>query len=480
MTSVRPLLTRLHFYAGIFVAPFIIVAAASGLLYAISPPLEQVVYADELTTEARGDTLPLDEQVAAAQATQPDLSVLAVRPAPEEGRTTQVLFDDGRTEDSRRLAVFVDPVEGDVHGALTSYGSSGSLPFRIWIDELHRGLHLGDPGRIYSELAASWLWVIALAGLALWWSGRRRGRSLRQWAAERLDPRSAAGRSARRRTLTWHGALGTWLVLGMLMLSATGLTWSQYAGTNVSELRTAMSWNSPTPVSDLSGDDGAAGAHDGHAGHGGGAGTPGDLASYPTTFQEVRTIAAALEVDAEVEIVAPVGEHGAWVVTELDKSWPTQADALSVDPATGQVVDVVRFADHPFVAKLARWGIDLHMGLLFGIWSQVGLALLAAGIIAMTVLGYRMWWQRRPTRDAGFRFGRPPQRGAWRALPAPAVAGVAVVAVGLGWFLPVWGVSLALFLAVDLALGAWRGRGGGSARPEQGATEPALDPVGEH
>ncbi|MBL0888735.1 PepSY domain-containing protein [Myceligenerans sp. I2] len=64
-------------------------------------------------------------------------------------------------------AVFVDPGTGEVRGDLTVYGTSGALPLRTWVDQLHRNLHLGDPGRLYSELAASWLGIVALAGLGL-------------------------------------------------------------------------------------------------------------------------------------------------------------------------------------------------------------------------------------------------------------------------------------------------------------------------
>ncbi|EGH15542.1 PepSY-associated TM helix, partial [Pseudomonas amygdali pv. morsprunorum str. M302280] len=59
-------------------------------------------------------------------------------------------------------------------GDMKVYGTSGILPLRTWIDQFHRGLLLGDVGRIYSELAASWLWVAALGGLVLWAVRRRR------------------------------------------------------------------------------------------------------------------------------------------------------------------------------------------------------------------------------------------------------------------------------------------------------------------
>lgn len=35
--ALRPLILRLHFYAGVFVAPFILVATVSGLLYVWTP-----------------------------------------------------------------------------------------------------------------------------------------------------------------------------------------------------------------------------------------------------------------------------------------------------------------------------------------------------------------------------------------------------------------------------------------------------------
>jgi hypothetical protein len=53
----------------------------------------------------------------------------------------------------------------------------GAPPLQTTLDDLHRNLLLGDGvGSVYSELAASWLWVLVLGGLALW-VGKIRGRS---------------------------------------------------------------------------------------------------------------------------------------------------------------------------------------------------------------------------------------------------------------------------------------------------------------
>lgn len=213
------LLLRLHFYAGIFIGPFILIAALIGALYAVSPQIEQVVYDKELHAPTAAAYLPLADQVEAANAylnnTQ---SPVAVRPAPKPGDTTRVMYAGENLGPSETRAIFIDPATAEVRGDLTAYGSSGALPLRNWVSQLHRNLHLGEPGRIYSELAASWLGIIALAGLGLWImriSKTRRKKDL-------LRPNHKA--KGYRRLASWHGSLGIWILLGAVFLSITGIT----------------------------------------------------------------------------------------------------------------------------------------------------------------------------------------------------------------------------------------------------------------
>ena len=453
--SWQPLLRRLHFYAGVFIAPFLIVAAVSGGLYAISPSLEQVVYRDQLSTDSTGDARPISEQVEAAARLRPDLTLSAVRPAAEAGDTTRVLFDDSSLGASKRQAVFIDPVTLESTGELVSYGSSAALPMRTWISELHRHLHLGEPGRIYSELAASWLWVIAVAGLALWISAYRARRKRRAADLVVFD-RSATGRN---RTRNRHGVIGVWIAVGLVFLSATGLTWSKYAGEHVSDVRTALSWTTPTvdtsPSGSTSGSDGL-GDHSGHGDHGG-AGHEQHVpeASGQTIAQLDRVLgtARAAGVDGQVEVSIPTDADTAFTVAETRQPWQFAQDTVTVNGATGAVVDELRFADWPLAAKLTTWGIALHMGILFGWVSQLVLLLLAIALVVLIVRGYQMWWQRRPKRGGAVAAGRPPARGALRRVPVAGAVAIVVVAAVVGWFVPLLGLSLLGFLVVDAALG---------------------------
>ncbi|MDY6810150.1 MAG: PepSY domain-containing protein [Actinomycetota bacterium] len=447
----RLLLRRLHFYAGILVAPFLLIAAVSGALYAVAPTMENLVYRGYLHTESTGTPQPLADQVSAAIDARPDLELSAVRPSTQPGDTTRVLFDDPGLGESERLAVFVDPVAAEPVGELVSYGSSGALPLRTWISQLHRHLLLGEPGRIYSELAASWLWVIALGGLVLWIARYRKGRGKLRLAT--ID-RTARGRN---RTLNRHGAIGVWLVIGLVFLSATGLTWSRFAGENVSELRTALQWTTPAVDTDLTG--ATADGSDDHVGHGGT--TAGDATAAPAMpaveqaahLDEVLAIARDTGVTDKVEIAVPADAQTAYKVTETREAWQLSPNSVAVDAASDQVVDTSWFADWPLAAKLTNWGIALHMGLLFGLISQLLLLLLAVGLVAVIVRGYQMWWQRRP-RDGSRRVGRAPVRGALSSLPPATAVGVVLVAVAVGWYIPLLGISLAAFLLVDAAIGA--------------------------
>ncbi|MFE5704936.1 PepSY-associated TM helix domain-containing protein [Rhodococcus koreensis] len=453
--SFRPLIMRLHFYAGILVAPFLVLAAVSGGLYALAPSIEQFVYRDYLHVDSTGPAVPVTEQVHAAQQVRPDLTVAAVRPAASPGETTRVLFTDLTLGDSERLAVFVDPATAHSMGELVVYGSSGALPLRTWISQLHRHLHLGDPGLVYSELAASWLWVIALGGVYLWW---QRYRTMRARGADNarlftLD-RSSRGRN---RTLSWHGVLGVWIAVGLVFLSVTGLTWSKYAGENISELRTALSWTTPKLDKKLDSAPMGSESSGGHDGHGGGqtpaAADPGLLDRTVGELDTVLDIARGNGVTGAVEATIPADTATAFTVTQTRQPWQFATDSIAVNGATGVVTDVSRFADWPLAAKLTSWGIALHMGLLFGLVNQLVLAALAVALLAVIVRGYILWWRRRPTRGTR-RIGRPPVRGAWRRIHPATAGGVLAAAVLVGWFVPLLGLSLLAFLLVDLAVGA--------------------------
>ncbi len=426
------LLRRLHFYVGLFVGPFIFFAALTGTLYVATPQLENALYRHALHTDSIGEPLPLAEQIALAEKTVgSDLRLHAVRPGLVEGETTRVMFADPKLGPSENRAIFIDPVSLTVLGDLTVSGTWVVVPLRQTVVYLHTHLMLGDIGRLYSELAASWMWVAALGGIALWCYTRPK--------------RRINNRFQNRRRV--HVTLGWSLLGGMLLFSATGLTWSQWAGGNVDKLRAEMNWLTPLVNTTLSGQHEVMDEHAEHRGHHGGMVMP-DIAMDLTQFDGVLSAARNAGIDAgRLEIRPAKTRDRAWTVTEIDRSWPTQVDAVAVDPHTMQVLDRTRFEDFPLMAKLTRWGVDFHMGILFGLANQLLLLAFGLALCVLIIWGYRMWWMRRPAQSAV----SPVQTlcQSWLALSVWGRGVTVLISVLLGLALPVMGVSLALFVLVD-------------------------------
>lgn len=447
----RALIMRLHFYAGVFVAPFLIIAALSGALYALTPSLEEGIYSHELHVPKSETSVSLEQQILAAQAVVGDQAPSEVRPAPAPGDTTRIMFADPTLGESESRAIFINPANAEVRGDLTVYGTSGILPLRTWISELHRTLHLGTFGRYYSEMAASWLWVIALAGLALWLSKPKRGKKTE--AVKSRKPQ----KGSRARLAALHGTGGVVLLVGLLFLSATGLTWSQLAGANISTLRTSMDWTTPKLATSLDPATAAAPAGD-HDHHGSSASMA--AGTDPAMFDHVLNTARQQEIinAGQIKINPPAAEGKAWTVTEIKRSWPTEVDAVAIDPTTMNVTGTLVFNDFNLGAKLTQWGISAHMGVLFGLANQLVLVAIALGLAASIVGGYLMWWKRRPTRGSTWALGRPPARSFLRTAPWPLTVIVIIVATAVGIALPLLGFSLVLFLIGDALTGALKRR----------------------
>ena len=429
------LLMRMHFYVGLLVGPFILVAALTGMVYVLTPSVEAWLYRNALTASAEGAPQPLARQVDTARlATGQDVLPAAVRPAPDAHSTTRVMFADTALGPSEHRAIFIDPATLEVKGDMTVYGTSGILPFRTAIDHFHRGLLLGDTGRLYSELAASWLWIIALLGLVLWVARRK----------------ALNGTSPRMKPRRHHATVGALALVGLLFFSATGLTLSKWAGGNIGELRQAWGWGTPSvstmlPMPGDASIHGAHNHHDMHADHGVSS-APQAGVSAEGFDQALAAARGAGLLAGRLQIEPPANEGRAWRVSEIDRRWPTQVDQVALNPGDMRILDQTDFATFPLAAKLTRWGVDLHMGVLFGLVNQLVLALLAAALVFLIVWGYWMWWQRIKSVTVN---QAQTLTALFVMLPLAIQASLLIVLVLLGIALPVLGGSLVVIVLID-------------------------------
>lgn len=148
----------------------------------------------------------------------------------------------------------------------------------------------------------------------------------------------------------------------------------------------------------------------------------------------------------------PPDANNAWLVSERKRDIPTHLDTITVNPSTGEITGRSNFSDWSLLQKSTEWAIDGHMGILFGIPNQILVTLIVIGLITVIVRGYLMWWRRRPTKSG--RLPVPPRRGGLLALKPVELVAVVAAIVGIGWFTPLLGISLAVFVVIDLG---WAG-----------------------
>jgi uncharacterized iron-regulated membrane protein len=137
---------RWHFYAGLFVAPFISMFAITGLLYMFQPQIHGLVDGDKMYVQAQATQVPYTQQVAAVEAAYPGATITQVRPNRAPDRASEVLLADAQ---GRELVVFVNPYTARVTGERDTGRDITELAIG-----LHGDLLAGDTGDRILEIAA--------------------------------------------------------------------------------------------------------------------------------------------------------------------------------------------------------------------------------------------------------------------------------------------------------------------------------------
>ncbi|SDI56588.1 PepSY-associated TM helix domain-containing protein [Paraburkholderia phenazinium] len=426
-------LWRWHFYAGLFVMPFLVILAITGTLYCFQPQIEPLLYRERLVVEPQATpTLTEEALLARARKAMPEgAQAMTAAINQDPARSAEFVF---RLPGGEKQSVYLNPYTGDVLGTL-------SVEHRFMqVDRMiHRKLLLGKPGELLMELAACWTLVMIGTGIALWWP--RETGSLRDAVLPRFTLKGRA---------LWksvHAAMGIWLALGALAFVLTGLPWSGSWGKQFKALATsanlgapAGSWGGLPLRSTLPGSEAArAPASDGHhdAGMESMPGMTMDDLPLPTTpwavgnvpvpnslgdesegrFSLGRVVAlmGSLGIASGYEIVLPASATGVYTISYFPSD-PKQERTLYIDQYSGAVLKDIRYGDYGAVSKAISYGTSLHMGRYFGLANQILCACISLGLAAMAVTGCVMWWKRRPARSLGAP-GRersaPPMRG-WR------------------------------------------------------------------
>ncbi|MFY1665194.1 PepSY-associated TM helix domain-containing protein [Pseudomonas sp. Pseu.R1] len=434
---------RWHFYAGLFVAPFMILLSLTGIVYLFKPQLDSLMYRDLLTVKPAHHLLSADEQQQRVLEAYPKVLISKYLPPVNAESSAQFVVK----QDGRDVNLFIDPYSGKILGTQDAKNNLQAMA-----RALHGELMIGTVGDRLVELAAGWGVVLVVSGLYLWWP---RGRS----SAGVLFPRiSAKGR------VLWrdlHAVTGFWGSVALLFMLLSGMTWTGMWGKvyadvwntfpaamwndvpksdkQASELNTAavqtVPWameNTPMPVS--------SGDHAEHMNHGAMSSAP---AAPTVTLQRVVDIARERNIEPGYSITQPKTADGVFTVSVFADD-PRDDATLHVDQYSGKVLADVRYTDYSAVSKATELGVMLHEGKMFGWLNQLIILFICLMVLLSSVSGIVIWWKRRPQSG----WGVPPLR---HDLPRWKIATVVMLALGVAF--PLVGISmLAVWLLDRIAL----------------------------
>ncbi|MCV2891126.1 PepSY-associated TM helix domain-containing protein [Ruegeria aquimaris] len=429
---------RWHFYAALYVIPFLLILAVTGLMMMF---ITQVDGRDgeKIAVEPQASALSFDAQTAAVLQAQPGTIVEWIGPkAPDLAAVFRV-----KTPEGQRL-VALDQYSGEVLSIWDRRAGWYDLA-----DNIHSTLLIGDLGDRLIEVAAGLGIVVILTGLYIWWP--------RGDAMSALVPNLRARGRALWKSL--HAVTGFWISALLLVFLVSGLSWAGiWGGKLVQAWSTfpAEKWDN-VPLSD----DVHASMNHGHTNDvpwaleltplpasGAEAGATGLPEGQPVNAENLIALGRAMGMEGRFRLAYPSGETGVWTINRDsmsgDSDDPFIDRTIHVDQYTGKVLADVRYDDYSWAGKAMAVGIPFHMGLMGG-WNFALNIVFCLSVIFLCVSGVVMWVKRRPAR--ALRLAAPPE-------PAdmPMWKGAALVAVLVSLMFPLAGLALIVALAFDVLI----------------------------
>ncbi|WP_199554467.1 PepSY-associated TM helix domain-containing protein [Sandaracinobacteroides hominis] len=440
---------RWHFWAGLIVAPFLVILSITGAIYLFNDELNDLLMPELHFVEPVHRQLPPSALIRAAIAEYP-------------GTPTRI---DLPTEPDRPAKVYVKTAAGEPRQVMVNPGNARVLGSFVYArtlvgfaDLMHGSLLLGERGDAIVELAACWALVLIASGLYLWWP---RGR----WkAAGLLYPRlRAKGR------LFWrdlHATTGVWMLALIAFLLLTGLPWAVVQGPLIrggfealgtgapqqawghtppesrpmGEALGRVSWTqeqAPMPVSDP--------AHADHADHQ----MPPQAAGTDKVAIDEAAIDGADSIAAratamgmrDYRLYLPRGERGIYTALTYPGR-PQGQRTLHFDRWSHELLRDYRWSQYGTGAKAVELGVQIHMGRYFGLANQLLMLLPCIAILLLAGSGVAMWWKRRPEGA----FAAPPR------VPEARLDGMLLILLVAGLLMPLLGASLLIVWLLDSAV----------------------------
>jgi len=435
---------RWHFYAGLYVIPFLLTLSLTGLVMLYDDVIEDIQHGEILNIEVQKSKVPLSQQLATVQAAYPQANVKQYLTPETPQRAGRFAI---QTAAGKGLYITVNPYTAEILGEIDRDDNINTLA-----NDIHGTLLIGDTGDRLIEIAASLLIILIVSGVYLWWP---------------TDAASKAGmlkiRFNKGKRILWrdlHANIGVFASVILILFVVSGLTWSGIWGSKF-----VQAWNSfPAEKWDnvpLSDDTHASMNHD-------------VLEEVPWNLEQTKMPISGsqagkdaiemgnVNIDTVYAYAQQVGftRFNINLPSNKDSVYTISADTMSgdisdarqdramhIDQYTGKVLADVGWNEYNLIAKAMAAGIALHQGDM-GIWNRVLNTLFCLTFIFLAVSSVVVWWLRRSSTSSFL--SAPPQ--AIKAEKSPRWLSAVIITTALALLFPMAAFAIALIWVVDFIL----------------------------
>ncbi len=394
-------LWKWHFIAGIISLPFILILSITGAIYLFKADYEtpRQQHIKEVAVQGTPITLQQQWQIANTSAIKkPNAMVLKTK----ANQATE--FVSGRFGGKSRI--YVNPYTGTVSGEIV-----GRETDMFKIRKLHGELLMGKFGTKIIELIASWMIVLIITGLYIWWPTRG-------WQLKGLFiPRTNEGKRTFFRDL--HSISGFWISGVLLLILAGGLPWTDVFGEGFKQVQKITNTGFPA-------------SWEGHE-------LQSQQLEKPITLDQIVAKAKALNLPGTVTIHFPKGQKGIFSVSNQNPSHLQSQKKIHFDQYSGEQILSNDWQDVGILMRGRMWVMAFHQG-EFGFWNwwlmfciTIVLAIMSSAALVSYVLRKR--------------------KGSWGIPKVPIafkVGYVIVIMIGiLAFIFPLFGVSILFLLSIE-------------------------------
>lgn len=394
-------LWKWHFIAGLISLPFVLLLSLTGIIYLFKSDYETPRQKHIKEVIVTGTPISLQEQWDIANKNaikKPNSLVLKTSP----NQATE--FVSGRF--SNKSSIFINPYTGKVSGEII-----GKNTTMYSIRKLHGELLMGGFGTKIIELIASWMVVLILTGLYIWWP--KRGWKIKG----HLIPRSNINKRTFYRDL--HAVSGFWISILLLMILAGGFPWTDVFGQNFKTVQKVTNTGYPS-------------TWQGHQ-------LKSNVSGKALTLDQMVVTVKALELPGIVSLGFPKGPSGVFSVSNINPSDLTSQQSIHFDQYSGEPILKHTWKDVGILMRGRMWFMAFHQG-EFGGWNWWLILITAILLTIMSVSALASYILRK-------------RKGSWGVPKVPASFKVGygiILLIGiLSVIFPLFGTSVLIILAIE-------------------------------